>query len=480
MGVSRVVQWVVFIGVFLALLPAAVWAGDKCSCHCQTDDHHVYADSEMLAEPLMYRNVEATLHWKTADAQGNMSKTYELGAGSEADLEYCCAGVIKDVEFKVTVFDQDTHVCETGARYDVFAKLLEQSSPYVKVTETGDSIALGREGSSPCSGVWKGTWTPADQDGDGTADTGVFHFTLEGEIEDDHSDHSKSNDPPKGNSDSDKAKASVDLTKYSAVLTLIRVESVEYCRADKDSSSESDWDTSVYVAAGGKNTDVHKTDVRITIEPAVSGATIVAEKNGGNGDVVAAVFAQQSSTTDSDGRVYGTYTSSDKLEDATIKVVQCQYHAVDIDPGSTITQEWDIAGDYDFEFPSVFVPEEPDDVSFYPTLDVVAAEGAIDKHSMEYYTTEATLYYCSWNLETDEFEEKEITVTYPNYTGIPFGQTIDTLIQHSQTSEKPLGVYTNAQKVHDYWDYDTETGIFRLIEPQSYSFSAYDTEVVDK
>ncbi len=222
----------------------------------------------------------------------------------------------------MTVFDQDTHVCETGARYDVFAKLLEMSSPYVNVSETGDSVGLGREGTTPCSGVWKGTWTPADQDGNGTADTGVFHFTLEGEIEDAHGDHSKSNDPPKGNSDSDKAMASVDLTKYSARITIFRVIEIKTKRYLAE-----EWDSGTTSIAAGHvvspKTHIHEAKVEITVDPAVEGIEVPVRLEAGRyyegSDAELTLNKQpvkpgdpiQKIATDAEGKLQGVLLSSD-------------------------------------------------------------------------------------------------------------------------------------------------------------------------
>ncbi len=79
MSIFRFILRIVLVSVSMAFLSTAVGAGDKCSCHCQTDDHHVYEDSNVLAEPLMYRKVVATVRWKTPDSEGRTEKTYELG-----------------------------------------------------------------------------------------------------------------------------------------------------------------------------------------------------------------------------------------------------------------------------------------------------------------------------------------------------------------------------------------------------------------
>jgi hypothetical protein len=97
---------------------------------------------------------------------------------------------------------------------------------------------------------------------------------------------------------------------------------------------------------------------------------------------------------------------------------------------------------------------------------------------MQYYTPSAVLYCYEYDGLTDFTSEGELSVTYPNYTGIPFSQTIDLLISHSSTTASPTGVYSDTETVHDFWDYDFLTDTFKYIEVESYEFGVYDLSVV--
>jgi hypothetical protein len=264
-------------------------------------------------------------------------------------------------------------------------------------------------------------------------------------------------------------------------LSVIGVQSIEYCRMDKDQSDETNWVTSLNIAAGARNTDVHKARVRITITPPVSGVSITAERDGGDGVQAPASFSQDGGTTDGSGAVYGTYTSSDKMgETPTIKVTECEGYAVDIAPGSTLHHRWDMAGEYDFSFPTYFVPGEPDDVSFYPTLEESGGRGAIDGHDVTSYTRSAVLYCYSYDFENATYTLNGIYAPeYPSYADFPpfDGVSMGQLIEHSETAEGSSGVYTSTHTVNDYWDFDSETGTLQVIEPQQYSFGFYDESV---
>ena len=129
-------------------------------------------------------------------------------------------------------------------------------------------------------------------------------------------------------------------------FTVVEVDKIEYCRLDKDQSVAGNWVTDENIAAGAKNTDVHKARVRITIKPVLANVSVTAARNGGNGDAVAGTLSPTSSQlTDSSGQVYCTYKSGDKIEDLTIKVTECAGSTVSIDLGSILHQLWDIGND---------------------------------------------------------------------------------------------------------------------------------------
>ena len=172
------------------------------------------------------------------------------------------------------------------------------------------------------------------------------------------------------------------------------VESIEACRIDKDQTDDDNWLTQENVAAGAQDTDVHKAKIRVSISPPIAGISVTVEKDGGAGDETASVFSQDTSVTDGDGRVYCSYLSSDKIENATIKVTELAGDTIDVSADDAIQQTWDIAGEYDFERPEYFAPGEPDDVSFFPTLAESGGLGKISGHNIPYYTSDLS----KWRL----------------------------------------------------------------------------------
>lgn len=265
---------------------------------------------------------------------------------------------------------------------------------------------------------------------------------------------------------------SVQLTVMEFATT------VKYCRGDKDESVESNWTPGIQVAAGGLPSGVHKARVCISVTPALPGIPISAGISGGTGDLISAEFVADAYETNGNGKLYGTFRSSDKIEDVSLRILSLNGATLDQITGAKIQQVWDVAGDYDFYYPEYFVPDEPDQVSFYPTLDVPGGVGAIDGHSMAYYTPSAEISWYEYDGLADTFFAETITVSYPLYTGIPFGVSIDDLVSQFPAMEISSGVYQNTQTVHDYWDYNPGTESIKSIEVNEYEFSAYDESLV--
>jgi hypothetical protein len=256
-------------------------------------------------------------------------------------------------------------------------------------------------------------------------------------------------------------------------LTVVDVEKIEYRRLDQTA-----WVTETNIAAGAKNTNVHKAEVRITMTPAFSGLPIAATNSGGAGkNTPGALSPFSAQQTDANGQVYCTYTSSDKRSDVTVKVVECAGARTDVDLGSTLHEEWDIAGAYDFEFEDYFSPENPDPVKFYPTLNEIKGFGAIDGHSMGFYTPELTIIKTEFDFTNWNMTEDEITAYYPDYPELPSGYSITDFIEHSATTEISTGEYKNTQTVHDQWDYDAATDVLTFILVDGYEFAPYDESV---
>ena len=70
------------------------------------------------------------------------------------------------------------------------------------------------------------------------------------------------------------------------------------------------------------------------------------------------------------------------------------------------------------------------------------------------------------------------TVDYPEYVGVPFSQTMESLISISSTTEVSPGVYECTHTIEDYWDFDDSTGILSVIEVQSYDPLFADLSVI--
>lgn len=257
------------------------------------------------------------------------------------------------------------------------------------------------------------------------------------------------------------------------------IRSIEACRLDKDQTDDDNWLTQENIAAGAQNTDVHKASIRVNVSPPIAGLSVTVEKDGGSGDESPAAFAQDTTVTDSDGRVYCAYTSSDKIENTAIKVTELAGDTIEVIADALVKQTWDIAGAYDFRYPEYYVLEEPDEVLFFPTLDESGGVGGIDAHDVQFYTPSATLYHYIYSYTLGYVFEDDVPVTYPDYTGIPLqGVTMDDLVEHGDVTENPSGVYGNMQTVHHVYDYNPDTMLEEGVIPMSYEIGVYDLTVV--
>jgi hypothetical protein len=264
----------------------------------------------------------------------------------------------------------------------------------------------------------------------------------------------------------------------------VTVVEVEYVKVRRMGSGNS-LANSATIAAGGFSSNVHKADVEMKITPVPSGTYAVAcpvslaNADGYATDNVKAklymggALAIEGSGSGSvtvssaDGKLAGYLVSSNWMKTCTISGGSASA-AVDF--------AWDCAGAYDFTLPEYFIPDVPDEVWFYPTLNEVMGDGAIDAyHSIPYYTLSADLYWYSYDFSTDSEADGTVTVYYPSYTGIPFGKAMTDLIEHSATTMSASGAYQNTQTVYDY--YDIVGDEFRLIEVDGYTFAVYDEDV---
>jgi len=268
-----------------------------------------------------------------------------------------------------------------------------------------DSVALGRVG-----GVWVGSATVQ------VSGAGVGSVTITAT-------------PDHGLDAVD-----VDVTVYTAVLTVRR----------KGSGDE--FSGSAAIAAGANKSDVHKADVQVQADPAISGIPLHLQiaDGSGRGRLIAAALSGDG-TTDGNGRIAGTFLSSDKIESPTLEARSTTGSLLST---ATVSQQWDDEEGLEFNLPEFFVPEQPDDTTFTCRL----TEGVpIDGHATRYYTYTATIYSREWNLTTGEETESERSYDEP-FDDLPFGLQIQDLIEHSSADEPHPGKYRNTQTVHDYYD----------------------------
>jgi len=264
-----------------------------------------------------------------------------------------------------------------------------------------------------------------------------------------------------------------DLTVYTVTLGVRRT------------GSGGAYGTSATVAAGGVDSDVHKADIEVATSPAVASVTldIVVGKKAGEGEGQpdtggTASVSMNSYTTDANGKAYGTFASSNKIESVTLECQDSDGTPLAGFGTATITQAWDDDAGLEFNVPEYFIPEIADTCKFTCRLD----EGVpIDGHTINWYTTKITLNWYSWNIDTDDEDWGESDYNDP-FTGddaLPFGKAIGDFVVYSGGSEDPSGVYAKAHTVHDYFDIVEVAGEYVWQEAlvMKYDFGVYDTGV---
>jgi len=123
----------------------------------------------------------------------------------------------------------------------------------------------------------------------------------------------------------------------------------------------------------------------------------------------------------------------------------------------------------------------PDTVSLQPTLQDPGGVGAIDAHSLTSLVDYADIYWVEWDVGLQSVLAGDTidTVTYPGYVGVPFSQTMESLVVVSPTTESSPGTYACTHTVYDYWDFDFDTWILKSIEVDYYGYFFADLSVVD-
>jgi hypothetical protein len=280
-------------------------------------------------------------------------------------------------------------------------------------------------------------------------------------------------------------------TDYSTPLydrvgfTVVAVDKIEYCRKDLDSTVAANWVTDTNVAAGAKDTDVHKAKIRVTIKPVAAGVSMVVTNSGGIGDAIACTLLPLASQlTDANGQVFCDYKSSDKVEGMNAVVTSLADWNMLIDLDSTLSNKWDCAGNYDWKVPETYITDVSDEVRFYPTLHESGGVGRIDTHDIHHFAQWVhmlviELDYTTWAITTSEVEG-----TYPDYwyndTSLPSwlsATTVGTFVEITGETEESLGVYKSTHTVHDMLHEDDAEDTLTLVITDAYKIGAYDMDV---
>lgn len=257
--------------------------------------------------------------------------------------------------------------------------------------------------------------------------------------------------------------------------------------------------TTATIAAGGKNTDVHKAEIRVQLSPVPAKRTAItlpASLTGAaahQGTNVAAVLT--SGDTSITGNASGSITLNEIDADgyATVELKSSNVTrtcTVTIGGKSVaVTMAWDIGGIRDFKYDRDYLPGVKSDVIFYPTLDEIAlrdedadgkaGEGAIDGHDIQFHVTKVTFDYWSFDYDKWKYVDKggivELDVL-PGYNPtLKFGVRLDDIIELDDVIEASPGKYVNPQTVRDYFN---ESGtVIQCITIKEYDFYVYDKEV---
>lgn len=146
--------------------------------------------------------------------------------------------------------------------------------------------------------------------------------------------------------------------------------------------------------------------------------------------------------------------------------------------------EWDCAGIKDFDYPPYFIVGETDNITFYPTLNVICADGAITGHQMFFGTMEMEVEYWTYDYICDDYVEGPITTVIPvpceGNAPVRYGITANDLITHTGTTEIQGGAYRNQQTVYDFYYYDEDDSVEYVILVLNYTFTIYDKDAFDE
>ena len=281
------------------------------------------------------------------------------------------------------------------------------------------------------------------------------------------------------------------ISSVSIRVVIAKIDSIAVKRSDLPDTS---FASTATIAAGGKSSAVHKASVRAYVTPsgytgkvdltftaslsgaaAYTGTTVNGRLDIGDGSVVGDNSSVIHVTHVANGHFDGTLTSSNVTRNCTVTVA-----------GKTAQAafEWDCAGSKDFDYPPYFIVGETDNITFYPTLNVICGDGAITGHQMFYGTLEMEVEYWVYDYIYDDYVEGPTTTVIPvpceGNALVRYNVTANDLITHSATSEIQTGAYRNQQTVYDFYYYDEDDCIEYVILVLNYTFTVYDRDALSE
>jgi hypothetical protein len=212
--------------------------------------------------------------------------------------------------------------------------------------------------------------------------------------------------------------------------------------------------SSATIAAGHKDSDVHNAEIEVSTSPAAPSGTMLNFTVGkhagqGNGEPDtggAGTVSMDSDSTDADGKVYGTYRSSNKIENVTIECQLFNHNPVSGYGTASVSQQWDNHSpglwDYDgFFFEDVYLPV---------SLAIEVDSSPITTHQLKFFVTRVT--GMRWDECEEQWVELDETSELDQYSQFSGGTVTDGQVP---------GTYTASQIVHASSDWVVDWVYFK-------------------
>lgn len=221
--------------------------------------------------------------------------------------------------------------------------------------------------------------------------------------------------------------------------------------------------SSITVAAGAINTEEHQAEIEITVNPPRAGVTVPKPQilSGGRGptNAITATVTMDSTVTDADGKVRGTFTSGHRTEPTVLKIVRDGVSST-----ATINQRWDDGNWFDYQ--PFFDFDTPTPVSFQPAFQDRDSAGdevdvRITGHSMRFVVTGVDVW--EWDEGTEDY-------TLMSHTAEGNGPLIDELTTFNPliATDNEDGVYTTNLTDHLNLDHILDSVRFDVIDESAH------------